>query len=376
MPWNEPSRSPGGPPDLDKLLRQLFHRLKGRRTPASAGVSADPPSRGWIWALIPALLALFVVLWFLSGFFIVNPAEQGVVLRFGQFDRTVPPGLHWIPRFIESGRTIDIQKIYSFPLEGNFLTKSSSQDDAQGGNKKDVLCTGSSAAASGACADQSKNLVDVELNVMYRISNPRQYLYGTVNPDDTMQQLAASALSEVTGAMQLDEVLTTGRESLASGVFDRLKAALARYPAGLAVVAVNLRKVQAPDQVREAFNDVNRAMQDRKTAINQAETYASRVIPQANGVAARILAAAQGYQQRIVLIAKGDIARYQSLLPVYLASPEVTRTRLYFDTLQTVFAKSTKVLVDIDRNASMIYLPIDRLVAAQRQSAPPTETDK
>ena len=373
MSWNEPGRGrpdpwnpkkPASPPDLDRLLAEAWKKLKAffHRGSESVGRGAGTGSgKGSEYFLIALGVAL--VIWALSGFFIVNPAEQAVVLRFGRYIETVSPGLHWIPRFIESKRTLDVQKIYSFPLQGDFLTKSSSLSD-QG-----APCVAAASGPGGdGCSDQSKNLVDIELNVMYRISDPRQYLYGVVSPDDTIRQLAASTLSEVAGSMQLDEVLTTGRELLASGVFSRLKASLAAYSAGLDVVAVTLRKVQAPDQVREAFNDVNRAVQDKKTAINQAEAYASKVIPLAKGAAARTLANARAYQQRVTLIAQGDVARYQALLKVYLIAPEVTKTRLYFDTLETIFRSSPKILLDLDRSAggsNVVYLPLDRLSFAK-----------
>lgn len=365
-PWK--NKNNASPPDLDKLIANFINKIfKSLRvsTPGSAGGVTG----SGVWGFL-AMVVLIVLLaiWALAGLFIVNPAEEAVVLRFGRYVETVSPGLHWIPRLVDTKRTVDIQKIYSFPLQGDFLTKSPDM------NEDGQVCMPTASPHGDGCSDQSKNLVDVELNVMYRISNPRQNLYGIVGPDETIKQFAESALSEVTGAMQLDEVLTTGRETLASGVLTRLQSALKNYQSGLDVVAVTLRKVQAPDQVRAAFNDVNRAVQDKKTAINQAEAYASKVIPEAKGAAARTLADAGAYEKRILLMAEANIARYKALLQVYQETPEVTRSRLYFDAFEQVLQKTPKILVDSDRSgghSNVFYLPLDRLMSRQTVKATP-----
>jgi membrane protease subunit HflK len=162
--------------------------------------------------------------------------------------------------------------------------------------------------------------------------------------------------------MKLDDVLTTGRENLSSGVLERIKTVIAPYNTGLEVVAVTLRKVQAPDQVREAFSDVNRADQDKATYIQQAQAYASKVVPLAQGVAARTLADATGYQQQAVLVAQANIAKYQALVKVYATAPEVTRERMYLETMQKVLENTSKVLVDSNAGNNLIYLPLDKLM--------------
>jgi len=162
--------------------------------------------------------------------------------------------------------------------------------------------------------------------------------------------------------MKLDEVLTTGREFLSSAVRERTKQVLKSYNSGLEVLAVTLRKVQAPDQVQGAFNDVNRADQDRATYIQQAQAYASKVVPIAQGNAARTLADATAYQQQVVLGAQANVARYQAVLKVYSTSPEVTRERMYLDTMQAILQNTTKVLVDVNAGNNMLYLPLDKLL--------------
>ncbi len=374
MPWNEPGQSgknnegnqdPWGgrgnqsPPDLDKLfaewlkkLRQAFSFKKGGKAswqPTSNNSSHKNHHYG-----IGITLGVLFLIWLLSGLFIVNPAEEAVVLRFGKYTDILQPGLHWMARFIDTKYIVDAQKIYSFSLHGDFLTKSSEQSDLP---NQYIQVTGKNSAN-----DQSKNLVNVELNVQYRINDPRSYLFNVVNPDETVQQVSAGALSDVIGKMKLDEVLTTGRESLSSGVLNRIREVMQSYNAGIEVLNVTLRKVQAPDQVRTAFSDVNRADQDKATYIQQAQEYASKVVPLAQGVAARMLADANAYQQQVVLTAQANIAKYQAVLKAYSGAPEVTRERMYLESLQNIFNHTTKVLVDVNASNNMLYLPLDKII--------------
>ncbi len=359
MPWNEPggneTKKPPTPPDLDKILSDLVKKMRGfvllkNGKPNTTWKPAGPTSKDHHYGFGVTMIVLLVI-WAMSGLFIVNPAEEAVVLRFGKYADVLQPGLHWMARFIDTKYVVDVQKIYSFTLEGDFLTKSSNQNDLP-----------NPVNTSGAVSDQSKNLVNVELNVQYRITDPRAYLFNTVNPDETVEEVAAGALSDVIGKMKLDDVLTTGREFVSSGVQDRAKQILSSYQSGVDVVAVTLRKVQAPDQVRSAFNDVNRADQDRATTIQQAQAYASKVVPIAQGAAARILADATGYQQQVVLTAQADIAKYNALLKVYSGSPDITRERMYLETMQTIFDHTTKVLVDFNTSNNMLYLPLNKIL--------------
>lgn len=374
MPWNEPggnknNNDPWGnkpnpsPPDLDKVVGDFIKKLRTAFSVKKSKGGNEQPSSSFNWKKPTVsqnhrygfgltVIVLFV-LWFLSGFYIVNPAEEAVVLRLGRFSTIQQPGLHWIARLIDTKYTLDVQKIYSFQLQGDFLTKSSEQNDLP---NQYVPVT-----AKNNANDQSKNLVNVELNVQYRISDPRAYLFNIVNPDETVQQVAASSLSDVIGKMKLDEVLTTGRELLSANVLNRTRDVLKGYTQGIEVLSVTLRKVQAPDQVRVAFSDVNRADQDKATFIQQAQAYASKVVPLAQGVAARTLADANAYQQQVVLAAQANVAKYQAILKVYTLSPEVTRERMYLDTMQNVFTRSTKVLVD-GSGSNMMYLPLDKIM--------------
>ncbi len=369
MPWNEPGgngrnnnpwggNKDQGPPALDKILNDFIKKLRGMMSGKNNNRSSWQPTPNQNIGFLAGIIGgVILILWFLSGLFIVNPAEEAVILRLGKYSDVVQPGLHWFARFLDTKYVLDVRKIYSFSIQGDFLTKSSEQKDMP---NQDIQPD--TTKKSPYAMDQSKNLVNVELNVQYRISDARNYLFSVVDPDGTIKEVASGALSDVIGQMKLDDVLTTGRENLSSGVLERIKTVIAPYNAGLEVVAVTLRKVQAPDQVREAFSDVNRADQDKATYIQQAQAYASKIVPLAQGVAARTLADANGYQQQAVLIAQGNIAKYQALVKVYATAPEVTRQRMYLETMQKVLQNTSKVLVSGNAGNNLIYLPLDKLM--------------
>jgi membrane protease subunit HflK len=368
MPWNEPGgngrnnnpwggNKDQGPPALDKIMGDFIKKLREVMLGKKSGPSWQPSQKQSLGVMAGIVGGAILFAWFLSGLFIVNPAEEAVILRFGKYSEVVQPGLHWFARFIDTKYLVDVRKIYSFSLHGDFLTKSSEQKDMPV-----QFIQVETVKKQSYGMDQSKNLVNVELNVQYRLRNPRSYLFNVVDPDATIKEVASGALSDIVGQMKLDDVLTTGRENLSSSVLDRIKKVLAPYDTGLEVITVTLRKVQAPDQVREAFSDVNRADQDKATYIQQAQAYASKVVPLAQGMAARTLADANGYQQQAVLVAQANIAKYQALLKVYSTAPEVTRQRMYLETMQKVLQKSSKVLVEGNAGNNLIYLPLDKLM--------------
>lgn len=365
MPWNEPGGSGKNndpwngkkeqrPPDLDKFLRDLIKKLRSLFIHKTGNFSWQPSMHQEVGFVFGIVMLVVLIAWTLSGLYIVNPAEEAVILRLGKYSTTMQPGLHWFARFIDTKYLLDVQKIYSFSLQGDFITKSFDQSDLP--NPVD------SSKRNLETVDQSKNLVNVELNVQYRISDPRAYLFNVVDLDATIKAVASGALSDMVGQMKLDEVLTTGREMLSSGILERVREVLSSYQAGLEVITVTLRKVQAPDQVRAAFNDVNRADQDKATYVQQAQAYASKVVPIAQGVAARILADANAYQQQVVLRAQANIAKYQAIVKVYASAPDITRERMYLETMQTLLQNTSKVLIDTNTGNNLIYLPLDKWI--------------
>jgi membrane protease subunit HflK len=329
--WSRKPKKPG-PPDLDELLNKFQKKLNNlftRKKPAGgqepAKISALPG--------IGLVILILIVIWVILGVYIVSPAERAAVLRFGKYITTVGPGPHWIPRFIESRYTVNVQRVSTFPYKAEMLTK-------------------------------DENIVSVAIAVQYRVGNVRDYLFNVVDPFASLQQATASALRQVVGHTTLDEILTTGRELAREQVSTQLNKILDRYHTGIVVTDVVLQPAKPPEAVTEAFDDVNKAREDEQRYINQANAYLQKVVPIAEGQAARILKEADAYREQVILQAKADTTRYLAILPQYQRAPRVTRERLYLDTIESVLQNSSKILIDT-KSASMIYLPLDKIFAKQ-----------
>lgn len=340
-PWTgKPKQS--GPPDLEAFLRNLRRKIAAflsKKTPTVGGSGGgnagggDSPSPGFEFSakLVGLIAAGLLLIWFFSGIFIVDPAEQAVILRFGKYVTTVGPGPHWVPEFIEAEYPVNEQYISTYSYTApQMLTK-------------------------------DENIVSVSIAVQYRISNAKDYLFNVVNPVLTLQQATASVLRQVIGQTNLDQVLTTGREQIRSQAQAQLTQVLAKYHTGLIVTDVTMQPAKAPDEVKEAFDDAIRAREDAQRFENQAQAYAMQVIPYATGQAQRLLANANAYQQQVVLNAQADVAQYLALLPAYQKDPAVMRERLYLETMQNVLANTNKVFIDSSSNNNMFYLPLDKL---------------
>lgn len=348
------------PPELDKIIADLLTKLKKilfgsqvKKYNSSASFKF-PFSFGSRFGLI--LLILFF-LWLALGFFIVKPAEEAVILRFGRYVDIVESGPHWLPFGIESYTKVNVQQVNSFSFGGDYLTQSSSAED------KDLDQGQEEGQSSSAIDDDTdKNVVYAELNVQYRILDPKQYLFRIVDAESSLNQAAAAALSEVIGTMRLNAVLTIGRDQLTWAVKKRLQTLMNGYSSGIEVVAVNVRKIQAPEEVADAFLDVVQAGQDEQRYIQQAQAYARKVIPIAEGNRNRILAQAQAYQEKVILNAQADVSNYLALLRVYQQSPAITKDRMYLEAMQAVMSKSSKILLDTNKQtANLINLPLDKL---------------
>ena len=323
-----------GPPDLDELLNKLQKKINdffGRKKKAiGPAEESKPPQIPGTW-IIGFVIFVIVVIWALSGIFIVSPAERAAVLRFGKYVDTVGPGPHWLPRFIESRYVVNVQRVSTFPYQAEMLTK-------------------------------DENIVSVSVAVQYRVGNLRNYLFNVVDADASLQQATASALRQVVGHTTLDEILTTGRELAREQITQQLNNILALYHAGIIVTDVVLQPAKPPEAVTEAFDDVNKAREDEQRYINYANAYQQKVVPIAQGQAARILKEAQAYKQQVILKSQADTARYLALLPQYQRAPLVTRERLYLDAMESVLQKSSKILLDT-KSGSVMYLPLDKFIA-------------
>ncbi len=341
MAWNEPGNNGGqdkdpwgnrkgrdqGPPDLDEVFGKLSRKL-------SSLFGGKGPSAGGSGAMgVGVVLAVGIAVWGVSGFYTIGEAERGVVLRFGEFSHIVQPGLNWKPNFIDEVETVNIQAIRSLRGSGDMLTK-------------------------------DENVVRVEMDVQYRIASPEKYLYSVTNADDSLRQATDSALRAVIGDAIMDEILTTGRQQIRQRTQQEINRIIDRYDMGILVVDVNFDTARPPEQVKDAFDDAIAAREDEERFTREAEAYRNDVLPKATGRAERLKKEALGYQQKTVNEAKGDVAQFEKLLPEYQAAPEVTRNRLYLDTMEKVYSNTSKVLIDSKQGGNnLLYLPLDKLMS-------------
>lgn len=359
MAWNDPDwgrKTTGGPPDLDELWRNFNARLNrmfggkgGGRPPA--GETGQPGFRG-----APVLIVLILAIWLGSGFYIVNARERGVVLRFGKFVELTMPGPRWhLPYPIETVEIVDV--------EGNRITEIGYRQNVQNRQAHEAtMLTG------------DKSIVNVLFAVQYRVTDPRQFLFNNQIGDDQayVRQIAESAMREVVGKTKIDSVLYESTQ-VANKAGELIQQMLERYQSGITVQNVTISQVQPPEQVQAAFDDANRADQDRKRMRSEGEAYANDVIPKAKGTAARLLQEAEGYRQSVIANAEGDAARFRALVAEYNKAPAVTRDRLYLEAMQQILSNTTKIVVDQKSGGSLLYLPLDKLMqqATPESAAPP-----
>jgi membrane protease subunit HflK len=340
MGWNEPddknkSKDPWGgknqPPDLDEALKRLQDKLKktilGRGKPEGGEPQSGNSTGGGFLALMIFLLAF--VLWALSGIFIIDPAEQAVILRFGKYLETVGPGPHWIPRLISSKIVVNVDRVADYSYSAQMLTK-------------------------------DENLVSVAVAVQYRIGDLQEYLFNVADPQESLQQATSSALRQVVGKTTLDQMITEGREAWGSSVQDSLIKILESYKTGIVIENVSPQPARAPENVQDAFDDAIKAQEDEKRFKEQARAYEARVVPIAEGNAKRVRAEAQAFEEQVVLRAKGETAEFLELLPQYARAPEVTGVRMYLDTMQQVLTNSSKIIVE-SKLGNLVYLPLEKL---------------
>lgn len=333
-PWNQGGKgSNQGPPDLDELFKRFKARLSGK--PGGGKPGSGPRLAGGVGLV----LGLVGLLWVMSGFYTVDEQQRAVVFRFGAYVGTTEPGLQWrLPWPIESHEKVNLTGVRNVTDRATMLT-------------------------------QDENIVDVELSVQYRVSSAVDYVVNVEDPDLTLRQATKAAVREVVGQNKMDFILTEGREAVADRTKQLLQERLDEYKAGLVVNEVNLKQVQPPEAVQAAFADAIKAREDLERLKNEAQAYANERIPRARGAAARTLEEATGYRDQVIAKAQGDASRFSQLVGEYRKAPQVTRDRLYLDTMGEVMGKTSKVLVDVDKGSPMIYLPLDQLL--KNQPKPP-----
>ena len=348
MPWKEPGKgdkdpwNSGGdqPPDLDEVFQNLNNKLKsifGGGGGNSRGRKSGSGSGGLL-----GIVAVALVLWVaFDSVHIVDEAEQGVVLRFGAYDRTQPPGINFtLPRPFETMMKVNVRNVRSLEDRGSMLT-------------------------------QDENLVEFLYKVQYQVSSARDFPFEVRDPETTVIEAAESALRESVGTSRLDAILEgTQREAIRIETQRVLQETLDRYQAGVQINQFNLEDVNVPAAVREAYSDVIRAREDKERFIEEARVHANSVIPEARGQAARIIQEAEGYRESTVALAEGEAQRFNQLLTEYQKAPDITRKRLYLQTMESVLGRSHKVLLDAQSSGNLLYLPLDQLTGQAGSARP------
>jgi membrane protease subunit HflK len=353
MAWNEPgggnkdpwggNQGNQGPPDLDEIVRKLQERVSGLLGGKRGGAGGGPGGGGGRGDLstktIGVILAVVLIGWLFTGIYIVAPAERGVVMRFGAYTKMTEPGPHWhIPWPIETVQIVNVDEISSFTHKAAMLT-------------------------------QDENIVDVELTVQSRIQDAANYLFQDQTPEKTLRDATETVVRKTIGGSKLDFILTEGRSAVAAMIQQRVQSLMDEYKTGLLVTSVNMQPAKPPEQVKEAFDDAIKAREDKERLENKAEAYANEIVPQARGEAARVVADAKAYRDRVIASAEGETSRFTAVLSEYAKAPDVTRERLYLETMEEVLGRSNKVLVDVPQGNSLMYLPLDRMM--RQDSAPP-----
>lgn len=362
--WGKKNNS--GPPDLEQLLRNFNNKIEsllgGRGGKGDGGgAPGSGGGRGSAFGLSAGLIAaIVVVLWGVSGFYIVDASQRGVVLRFGHYVETTQPGPRWhFPYPIESAEVVNISQVRTIEIGYRDNVKSKIL-------KESLMLT----------ADE--NIIDIQFAVQYFLKDPGDYLFNNRAPDENVRQAAETAIREMVGKNKMDFVLYEGREQVAASTTKLIQDILDRYKSGILVSKVTMQNAQPPEQVQAAFDDAVKAGQDRERQKNEGQAYANDVIPRAKGAAARLMEEAEGYRQRVIVSAEGDASRFKQVLVEYEKSPVVTRERLYIDMMQQVLTNTSKVMVDQKAGSNLLYLPLDKLIQSTNASTEvqmtPTET--
>ncbi|MFC7367531.1 MULTISPECIES: FtsH protease activity modulator HflK [Vreelandella] len=325
-----------GPPDLDEALKKFQDKLNGmlggggkKKGGSGNGKGGSGKPRNSL-ALPGLLVIVALAIWAASGFYLVDQSERGVVLRFGEYQTIVDPGLQWNPPLIDDVRMVNVTRVRSVSQTQSMLTR-------------------------------DENIVEVEISAQYQVANPRDFVLNVRDPGLSIENALDSALRHVVGGTDMIDILTSGREILGSSVASRLQSYLDAYGAGIRLQTINIESTSAPAPVIDAFDDVIRAREDRQRTINEGMAYANAIIPAAQGQAQRVVEQGQGYRESVVAEAQGQANRFNALLTEYRNSPAIMRERMYLDAIEEVFGNTPKVLLDISENAPLMYLPLDQM---------------
>jgi len=342
---------PGGPPDLEELWRDVNRRL-GRlfgKKGGGGGSGGEPPkvfNPRQFGGGVGLLVALVLVVWLGSGFYIVDASQRGVVMTFGRYAQTTEPGLHWrLPYPVQTNEIVRLNDVRVVEV------------GYRGSDKNRVL-------KEALMLTDDENIVSIQFAVQWFVKDAEAYLFNNRNPDDSVLQAAETAMREVVGKSKMDFALYEGREQVAAQASKLMQDILDRYNTGILISRLTLQNVQPPEQVQAAFDDAVKAGQDRDRQVNEGQAYANDVVPRARGAASRLFEEASGYKSRVIANAEGDASRFKQILVEYSKAPEVTRSRMYLDTIQQVFSGTSKIMLDAKSGNNLLYLPLDKLMQA------------
>src|SRR5678816_980096 len=362
--WGRGSRGPQGPgggnqgpPDLDELWRNFNRRLSelfGRRRRGGD----EPPRTPSSWQIgggASLLVVLIVLVWLASGFYIVVEGQRGVVLTFGRYSQETASGLRWrMPWPIQSHEIVNLGQVRTLEVgyRNNVRTKVL---------KESLMLT------------DDENIVDLQFAVQYLVKDARDFTFNIRRPDESAMQIAETAMREVIGKSSMDQILYETQVDVANKARDLMQAIHDRYGTGIAVSTVTIQNAQPPEQVQAAFDDAVKAGQDRERQKNEGQAYANDVIPRARGAASRLFQEADGYKQRVIASSEGDASRFRQVLTEYAKAPQVTRERIYIDTMREILSANNKIMMDYRGSGNLLYLPLDKIMQ-QAGGAPLTES--
>ena len=376
-PKNSPTK-PGGPPDLDELWRDFNDKITGifggkkrpgapsspagnkpnstdipppsQRGNGGGGGGFTPPSFNFTNPFSSKATVLLAVggvflIWILNGLFIIQEGQSGVVTTFGKYSHTAGPGINWrMPWPIQAEQIVNVSGVRSVEIGRSILIKATNQKDT-------------------SMLTEDENIIDVRFAVQYRLKDPTDYLFNNRDPDATVVQAAETAVREIVARSKMDTVLYEGREKIAIDLAATIQKILDSYKTGIYVTSVTVQNVQPPEQVQASFDDAVKAGQDQERLKSEGQAYANDVIPRAKGTADRLIQEAEGYKARVMATAEGDAARFKQVYAEYAKAPAVTRDRMYIDSMREMYNNVTKVLVDTTKSNSMLYLPLDKIIA-------------
>ena len=347
-----------GPPDLEELWRNFNQKLNGMFGKRRGGdaPSPPPPSMRQIGGGVGMLVALVLVMWLASGFYIVDEKQRGVVFTFGKYSDLTSPGLRWrLPYPFQTNEIVNLSQVRTVEVGYRNTVKTKVL-------KESIMLT------------DDENIIDIQFAVQYTLKDPLAYLFNNKKPDETVLQAAETAFREVVGSSKMDFVLYEGREQVAIAAQKQIQDILDRYKTGIAVSRVTMQNAQPPEQVQAAFDDAVKAKQDLERQKNEGQAYFNDVVPKARGAASRLTEEAQGYRQRVLANAEGEASRFRQVLAEYNKAPQVMRDRMYIETVQQIMASTSKILLDAKGGGNLLYLPLDKIMQMSAGALPETAT--